>query len=154
MTNFLSKISKAFTALLVVFIALSVGIVGQSKKAQFDPDGSFWINGNAPDGFLDFGGINLNAKRARRLPSPGVQLNNGKTFRFKLLSVKQERFTFTTVAVSNISYSFSGKFLRGGVFASATLDDQTPVLEGVLTKFKGGQKVAEANLKFVYFGGT
>jgi hypothetical protein len=44
--------------------------------------------------------------------------------------------------------------LKGGVFASTGLDDQTPVLEGTLTKYKGGQKIAEAKLKFVYFGGT
>ena len=53
-----------------------------------------------------------------------------------------------------VFYTFSGKFLKGGVYASGILDDETPVLEGTLTKFRGGKKVAEANLKFVYFGGT
>src|SRR5438093_2591539 len=154
MTNCLNKLPKTIAVILIVVFSASVGVFGQAKKSRFDPDGSFWINGNAPDGFLDFGGINLNAKRVRRLPSSGVQLNTGKNFRFKQLSVKQESFTFTTVVVSNISYSFSGNFLKGGVFAAANLDDQTPVLEGVLTKYKGGQKVAEAKLKFVYFGGT
>ena len=147
---------RLFEAILfaLIIIVPGVGVVGQGKKARFDPDGSFWISGQAPDGFLDFAGINLNAKKVRRLPSPGVQLNNGKTFRFKTLSVTQERFTFTTVVLSNISYSFSGKFLKGGVFEAANLDDQTPVLEGALTKYRGGVKVAEAKLKFVYFGGT
>jgi len=53
-----------------------------------------------------------------------------------------------------VSYSFVGRFLKGGVFAETVLDDQSPVLEGVLTKFVAGKKVAEANLKFSYFGGT
>ena len=53
-----------------------------------------------------------------------------------------------------MSYSFVGRFLKGGVFAETNLDDESPVLEGVLTKFVSGKKVAEANLKFVYFGGT
>jgi hypothetical protein len=140
--------------LLLVCVLAGVAVFGQAKKPRFDPDGSFWINGGAPEGFLDFAGINLNSKKLRRLPPAGVQLNDGKAFRFKQLSVSQERFTFTTVALSNISYSFSGKFLRGGVFAAASLDDETPVLEGLLTKYKGGTKVAEAKLKFVYFGGT
>lgn len=142
------------TALLIVVIFVSVPGLGQRAKRRFDPDGSFWIHGTAPNGFSDFGGINLNAKRLRRLPSAGVQLNNGKTYRYKQLIVNQDRFVFTTVVLSNISYAFSGKFLRGGVFESANLDDETPVLEGVLTKYKGGEKVAEAKLKFVYFGGT
>jgi hypothetical protein len=142
------------TAFVLIAVGMTYGSFGQARKNRFDPDGSFWIKGNAPDGFLDFGGINLNAKRIRRLPSPGVQLNNGKNFRFKQLSVKPDSLIFTTITVSNISYSFSGRFLRGGVFAAANLDDETPVLEGTLIKYKGGKKVAEAKLKFVYFGGT
>jgi len=151
--NNLTKASLGIVVILL-FSFLAPEVTGLQRRNRFDPDGSFWINGDAPDGFLDFGGINLNAKKLRRLPTPGVQLNNGKTFRFKTLSVAQERFTFNTLVVSNISYSFTGKFLRGGVFEAAGLDDMTPVLEGVLTKYKSGKKVAEAKLKFVYFGGT
>jgi hypothetical protein len=146
--------TKKLAVLLLLALCWTVVALGQNRKSRFDPDGSFWIHGTAPDGFSDFGGINLNAKRLRRLPGPGLQLNNGKNFRYKALSVKQDSFTFSTVSVSNISYSFSGKFLRGGVFESAGLDDETPVLEGVLTKFKGNRKISEAKLKFVYFGGT
>ena len=75
-------------------------------------------------------------------------------YRFKTLIVKRDNFTFTTMMVRGISYSFSGRFLKGGVYGAGDLDDETPVLEGTLTKFRGGKKVAEANLKFVYFGGT
>ena len=58
------------------------------------------------------------------------------------------------MSIRGVSYSFAGKFLKGGVYASGVLDDETPVLEGTLIKFRDGKKVAEANLKFVYFGGT
>jgi hypothetical protein len=148
-------LTKNRTALSILVIVVAFGSVqSQAKKNRFDPDGSFWIFGRAPDEFSDFGGINLNAKRLRDLPTAGVQLNDGRNFRFKLLSVKQERFTFTTVVVSNISYSFVGKFLRGGIYQASNLDDEKPVLEGVLTKYRGGRKVAETKLQFVYFGGT
>jgi len=70
------------------------------------------------------------------------------------LTVKREKFTFVTTPVRGVSYSFSGRFLKGGVFAETVLDDQSPVLEGVLTKFVSGKKVAEAKLQFGYFGGT
>jgi hypothetical protein len=141
------------TAIVLLMLTVALVVHGQ-KNAAFDPDGSFWIIGDHGDGFSDFGGINLNAKRLRRLPPSGVQLVNGKTFRFKTLNVKRQNFTFTTVTIGGISYSFTGRFLQGGVFAATDLSDERPVLEGVLRKHKAGKKVAEAKLKFMYFGGT
>jgi hypothetical protein len=126
----------------------------QTKRQTFNPDGSFWLIGEPPSEFKDFGGINLNGRRLRRIPSQGLQLNNGKTFYFKSLVVKRDNFSFTTVTLGGIYYTFAGKFLRGGVFAEQDLYDEQPVLEGTLTKFQGGKKVAEAKLKFSSFGGT
>jgi len=142
----------------IVLLSLAIWLpaLSQNKTARFDPDGSFWLHESTPPPteFSDFGGINLNAKKLRRLPSAGLQLINGASFRFKTLNVKQNNFTFTTVTLKGVSYSFSGRFLKGGVYSSGILDDETPVLEGTLTKFRNGQKLAEAKLKFVYFGGT
>jgi hypothetical protein len=134
----------------------AVGTVAsaQTKRTAFNPDGAFWIIGAAPDGFSDFGAINLNGKRVRRLPAQGLELNNGKRFPFKTAIIKRENLTFTTLTVGGVYYTFVGKFLRGGVFAEQDLADEQPVLEGVLTKYKSGQKVFEAKMKFSYFGGT
>jgi len=154
MTNISFRLTAKVAALLIVVACLVNVAAAQSKRNRFDPDGSFWITGDHPDGFSDFGGINLNAKKDKHLPKPGLELNNGRAFRFKLLSVSRERFTFTTVTLSNISYSFSGRFLKGGVYGAGNLDDETPVLEGTLIKYRNGKKVAEAKLTFVYFGGT
>ena len=139
--------------ILVVVATVWPHAPGQNKRPRFDPDGSFWIHGEPPNEFSDFSGINLNAKRLRRLPSAGVQLSDGKTFRYKALVVKRESFTFTTVEIGGVSYGFSGRFLQGGVFASTALDEK-PVLKGILTKYKSGKKIAEAELAFIYFGGT
>jgi len=151
--------SHIFTKLLILAVlAFAIGAVAvaqsQGGDEGFDPDGSFWIYGKPPNEFEDFSGINLNAKHLRRLPAPGVDLTNGKNLRFKSLLVARNKFTFATVAIRGISYSFSGHFLKGGVFAAANLDQETPVLEGTLTKLKNGRKVAEAKLRFTYFGGT
>ena len=154
MTNLYFRRTAEVVALLIVVACLVYVAAAQSKRDRFDPDGSFWIKGDHPDGFSDFGGINLNAKRDKHLPKAGRELNNGRAFRFKQLSVSRERFTFTTVTLSNISYSFSGRFLKGGVYGAGNLDDEKPVLEGTLIKYRGGKKVAEAKLTFVYFGGT
>jgi hypothetical protein len=139
-----------------IFLLLSLASVTFAQRTRFDPDGSFWLKDGTtpPTEFSDFSAINLNSKRARHLPSPGLQLINGTTFRFKTLSVKRDNFTFTTMTVRGVSYGFAGKFLKGGVYGAGDLDSETPVLEGTLTKFRNGKKVAEANLKLVYFGGT
>ena len=140
----------------IFFICLlaCTAALAQNKAARFDPDGSFWLDGDTPNEFPEFGAINLNAKRSRQLPLQGFELRTGKRIPFKTLTVKRDNFTFTTVTVGGISYAFAGKFLKGGVYSAGDLDDQTPVLEGTLTKFRGGQKIAEAKLKLVYFGGT
>jgi hypothetical protein len=148
------RCGRNFFAILLPVLICVAPLSAQRKTDRFDPDGSFWLHGAAPDDFSDFGGINLNSKRSRHLPQPGLETNNGKRYRFKTLSVKRESFTFTTMILAGVSYSFSGRFLKGGVYSSGILDDETPVLEGTLTKFRAGKKVAEAKLKFVYFGGT
>ena len=137
-----------------LLLAVSLPTLGQGKRQTFNPDGSFWLVGEPPSAFRDFGGINLNGRQLRRIPSQGLQLINGKTFHFKTLTVKRDNFSFTTRTLGGVYYTFAGKFLEGGVFAEKDLSDERPVLEGMLTKFQGGKKVAEAKLKFSYFGGT
>lgn len=137
----------------LLLVATGVPAVAQNNE-RFDPDGAFWVIGETPNEFSGFGGINLNKKKLRHLPPSGVQSNDGKNYRYKTLTVKRDNFTFTTMTVGGVSYSFAGKFLKGGNFAATWLGDDDPVLEGRLTKFRGGKKVAEAKLKFSYFGGT
>ena len=145
-------IKKIFFILLVLCLTASAAFT-QRKQARFDPDGAFWIKGTPPPDFSDFDSINLNAKRLRYLNAPGLLMRTTR-YRYKTLTVKRDNFSFTTMTVRGIFYTFSGRFLKGGVFGAGNLDDETPVLEGTLTKFRNGEKVAEANLKFVYFGGT
>ena len=148
------------TAILLAFgiFATGIGIAAtegstQTKGAVFNPDGAFFLSGQPPQGFSDFDGIYLNGRRLRRIPTQALRLNN-KTFHYKTLTVKRDDFRFTTLTVGGVYFTFVGKFLRGGVFAEQDLSDEQPVLEGVLTKYKNGNKVAEAKLKFSYFGGT
>jgi hypothetical protein len=140
-------------AIFLVLCLTAAPAFTQRKAARFDPDGSFWIRGTPPPEFSDFDSINLNAKRLRYLNPPGLMMRTTR-YRYKTLTVQRDNFTFTTMTVRGIFYTFSGKFLKGGVYGAGNLDDETPVLEGTLTRFRNGKKVAEANLKFVYFGGT
>ena len=139
----------------MLFIGLASAMLAfpQAASSKFDPNGSFWLL-DQPTEFSEFGAINLNAKKLRRLPSPGLQLNDGTNFRFKTLTVKRNNFTFTTVTRHGVYYSFSGRFLKGGVYAMTELNDESPILEGTLTRYRDGKKVAEGKLRFTYFGGT
>ena len=137
------------SCLITILFAVSI----QGQRGRFNPDGSFWIIGDAPPSFRNFGGINLNSNRNRRLPGAGVDLTDGSRIKFKMLSVSRARLTFATANLRGVAYSFSGRFLRGGVFAAQDLEEKT-VLEGVLKKLSGGKVVAEARLSFSYFGGT
>jgi len=143
---------KYFCIFLLLCLTASPAFT-QRKQVRFDPDGSFWIHGTPPPEFSDFDSINLNAKRLRYLNDPGLLMRTTR-YRYKTLTVKRDNFSFTTMTVRGIFYTFSGRFLKGGVYGAGDLDDETPVLEGTLTRFRNGKKVAEANLKFVYFGGT
>ena len=145
--------SLIVVSMMALLLATWAAVAGQTKS-RFDPSGAFWISGEPPSDFSDFSAINLNMRQLRRLPTSGLQLNDGTAFRFKTVVAKQSSFTFTTVTLKGVYYTFSGKFLKGGDFAATWQGEEEPVLEGTLTKFKDGKKAADAKLKFIYFGGT
>ncbi len=143
---------------LLITISAAILVLGSlisvtAQREKFNPDGSFWIIGEPPSEFKDFGGINLNASRNRRLNKAGVNLTDGRWLRFRTLTVNRNNLVFTTVTIRGTSYNFKGRFLRGGVFAADDLED-VPVLEGTLTKISGGKIASAATLRFSYFGGT
>jgi hypothetical protein len=124
---------------------------------KFDPEGEFNVEGKLPKELSEVSTIQLlrDIKKSFQNSHSGLYTNRGVTYRFKTLTVARERLAFTTVAINDISYSFTGRFLRGGVFAELDSDQWgKPILEGQLTKFRGRRKLAAASLKFSYFGGT
>jgi hypothetical protein len=124
---------------------------------KFDPDGEFPLYGKAPKGLEEVSTIPMWGRGRHNFMNKdsGVYTTAGVIYRFRTVSVAQQKFTFSTVARRGTSYSFTGRFLRGGVFAELDSEiwDQ-PILEGTMTKLKNGKKVAEASMKFSYFGGT
>jgi hypothetical protein len=152
-----------FFALLLGALAAAAPLASpgafSSSQKRFDPEGTFNPIGNAPKGLEEVGSIDLfRSGRNRPFTShshSGVATTRGIVYRFQSISVSQNNFTFKTRARSGISYSFSGRFLKGGVYAEmdSSAWDQ-PLLEGTLTKFKNGKKIAESRMRFSYFGGT
>lgn len=151
-----------FALLLVVtaaIVPLSTPGAFSSASKKFDPEGQFNPMGNPPKGLEEVASIDLfRTGRNRPFTShthSGVVTTRGVVYRFQTISVSQNNFTFTTRARGGVSYRFAGRFLKGGVYAEmdSSVWDQ-PLLEGTLTKFKNGKKVAESRMRFSYFGGT
>ncbi|MCA1557009.1 MAG: hypothetical protein LC731_00545 [Acidobacteria bacterium] len=156
-------------AVRFVFALLLISMMGvaplstlkafSSSQKRFDPEGQFNPRGNAPKGLEEVGSIHLfRSGRGRPFTShadSGVSTTTGVIYRFQSISVSQNNFTFRTRTRAGISYSFRGRFMRGGVYAEmdSTVWDQS-LLEGTLTKFKNGKKIAESRMRFSYFGGT
>jgi hypothetical protein len=145
------------TVAFIFSLASAANVPAADVAQKFDPEGEFDVIGDPPRGLTEVSAIQLlrDAKKSYlNLPS-GLYTNRGVTYRFKTVSVPRERFTFTTVPIQGISYSFTGRFLRGGVYAELDSDQWgKPILEGKLTKMRDGKRTATANLKFSYFGGT
>ena len=127
---------------------------------KFDPEGQFNPIGKAPKGLEEVASIDLFRSGPNRPftshTHSGVVTTRGVVYRFKTISAaSQNNLTFTTATRQGTYYSFSGRFLKGGVFAEldSTIWDQ-PILEGTLTKYKNGKKVADSRMTFSYFGGT
>src|SRR5687768_11105330 len=146
---------RRLTAVAMVFVAVALtASVSAQQKSRFDPSGAFWVEGEPPAGFSDFSAINLNMRQLRRLPTSGLQLNDGTSFRFRTVIVKQSNLTFTTVTLKGVYYTSSGKYLKGGDFAATWQGEEKPVHEGARTKFKAKKEGADAKLRFIYFGGS
>jgi hypothetical protein len=123
--------------------------------------GDYFIIGNLPKGFKDFDNLWVetaeyalaSAEKGYQdiyIPPRGGVLANKKKFIFKRVAVSRKRLSFETETIKGVSYKFTGKTVDeiidvGEFMAHAEL-------EGVLTKLRGGKKIAEIKIKF-YLGG-
>jgi hypothetical protein len=152
---------------LLIMLSVSTGagsqILSSSRplfvQKPFRPYGYYSLVGAHPRGFENFDTIQYWRKQdeqsgpdiSERLS--GVTADKGVLYRYRTISINRRGFAFTTRAVKGTSYSFTGRFLRTD-FVDNELDFDKPVLVGTLTKYRGGKKVAEANVRLSYFAGT
>jgi len=128
-------------------------------QKTFRPYGYYSLVGPHPKGFESFDTIQY-WRREDEQSGPdiserlsGVNERGGTRYRYQTISVNRQRFVFTTAKVRGNSYSFAGRFLRTD-FVDADMDFDKPVLEGRLTRYRNGKKVAEASVRLSYFAGT
>lgn len=133
----------------------------ETAEYEFEVGGFYSIIGAVPKGFEDFEEISItimdyesaseeNDYRGTPIPPKGFVLAK-KEFNFAKISLGRKTMAFETQAVKGTSYKFSGKFIEKAPFWD--FDPETPVLEGRLTKFKKGKKIAQGNVRFQWYGG-
>ena len=130
-----------------------------SSQREFRPYGYFSMIGKPPKGFENFDTIQY-WKKNQEQSGPdisdrlsGVNVSGGRVYQYATVSVNRKSFVFTTKKVRGISFSFQGRFLRTD-FVEEEFDLDKPVVEGKLSKYRNGKKVAEANVRLSYFAGT
>ena len=124
--------------------------------------GYYTLNGSTPTEFKEFKAFEVELKKGVRpstvklnrdgnLEPRGELFTTRRKFKFitAIVGVEQKRLrrlTFRTVTLNGISYGFEGRFLafpKHNKMAQAYTD-----LEGTLTKYQRGRKIAEVNLEF------
>ncbi|HEX7150197.1 MAG TPA: hypothetical protein VF618_01830 [Thermoanaerobaculia bacterium] len=68
-------------------------------------------------------------------------------------SIQGNALQFTTVAVKDVHYTFTGTFARLDHFPQNPPDYETPILTGTLTKLRGNQQIAQTPVQFRYEAG-
>ncbi len=142
--------------LLILFSPHDGGRVrAEAKEAlPFNPSGDYHPANRPADGSESFTHFDLEVRRRKgRLVARGDVRGVGARYKFATVSVTEERLKFTTVRLRGVSYSFDGRFLGRGDFPGQFTGYGMVMLEGTLTKYQGGKKVAEVNSPFLYYPG-
>lgn len=126
-----------------------------------DKTGYYYIIGEQPKGFRDFGYLEISTyeydeKLGKVVPVKiGGSINFDKRyFDISKINITGERIAVVTKPQKGISYQFDGKFIDEEQVKYKDEDGEEitnwAVLEGRLTKWRSGVKIAEAKVKFSY----
>ncbi len=159
----MNRKAKGHTGLIIISIFLMVvslseastslstaSLLSTSNQKRFNPDGGYDVFGETPKGLEDVKRLYIFRMRNNRRPrySSGLDTWNDpeKSTLYKFISslITRNKLTFTTGTIRGVSYRFGGRFL----FAQPTQLDDRPTIEGQLSKYKNGAKVAEGKVPF------
>ena len=151
-----SQTSLAFGFAIIAALAVANSILSAAPRSLPDITGAYYFVDKPPEAFEDVDWIALFAVDAsgRKVPLNGfIRLKDrhrGRFVNFFLTkpTLRGQAITFSTKVVRGISYTFKGQFLK-----LEKLEDNEIVLQGVLTKFRNGRRVAEFETRYSYFAG-
>lgn len=136
-------------AFLFIGFASATAARAQSENDIF---GYYTIDGRVPAAFADIFHIHLAGSYGAEQKPPVhgmIRPKKGKDFPLLKPTLNGKKISFTTREVGGVSYKFTGAFVR-----FPNNETQTGVvLRGVLQKFRGRTKIAEARVGFTYEAG-
>ena len=123
-----------------------------------DPGGKYVFAHEAPKGFENISSIYI--EPFTEIPEDdfpsGINLSGGSMlsrpqYRMKRMTFDDgDRLSFTTVTIKGVSYQLTGRFLERGIFDEMYDSESSGVvLEGRLTKTRGGRTITESDVSFV-----
>ena len=129
----------------------TTSLLSASNRKGFNPDGGYDAFGEAPAGFEHINRLYIfrnSGKRKSRFQSSLESFNRATEksveYRFVASLITRNKFTFATASIRGVSYRFEGRFL----FDQPTQLDDRPTIEGQMSKYKNGVKVAEGKMAF------
>jgi len=161
----------------VLIVSLMLTFGGQVSGARFVPDatiessqqqsvnralsfgdGRFFIDGKVPQAFTDFDFLYLEGGSFKLAPdgkrmiadSPTnlkgeVQGKRRRTYKLKKAVMESDALTLESLAIGGVSFQLSGRVLKGG-----PTDDDFVKIQGHVSKYLNGKKVAEADVTLVW----
>lgn len=144
--------------------AFGAGPAASKPVPKVDVFGYYYLHEEeAPKGFKDIDHLHLSTIDMKgdemvEVPLHGwirlKAMGSAPALDFTLIAptLKDKAFSFTTKAVSGISYRFAGSFVKVGNFPEDRPEDEV-ILKGHLTRLQEGKTVAEADVGFRYTGG-
>ncbi len=121
---------------------------------EFDAFGDYFIPGDAPKGFKEFGIIRIETRDFENytdeypngVPIPPTgHIYHKRKFEFKRINIANRQISFETETNKDVSYKFVGKFLEEMTYDDIT--DSNIILRGRLTKMQKGKKSVDAEVK-------
>lgn len=141
--------------LILCLALLFVGLAGQTAKAQTENDIFGYYTIEKPiAAFADISEIHLAGDYGAQQTPPihgliRLKKKSASDFRLNRPILSGKKISFTTKTVGGVSYKFDGAFVK---FPNNQQQSGT-ILRGVLQKFRGKTKIAEASVKFSYEAG-
>lgn len=130
-------------------------VENEETEENFYPDGDYYLIGDLPKAFRDFDYLTVNANKHeaekdgtsswKPMVTEGFIFTKTK-FKFVRISINNRQISFETEKVNGVSYKFTGVYPKEDF--SLNDGEDYIALQGRLTKFKDGKKIATIKAKF------
>lgn len=154
----MSRKNRTLRSLGLVVVCLVVSYPdsasGGTTPDAFDPSGDYHIADRALSALVDRFYFDIEVRRRRgKLVAWGHVYARSTFYKIRVISVSEDRLTFTTATVRGIAYRFEGRFTRRGSFPAQFQGNGIIAVEGTVFKMVGGSVDSVATSEYLYYPG-